>query len=212
MRIRPDRDDVDVGCRAVRRPEGIHVDAERHELDARLGAPFAEPLPQHVRLPVAVRENRRRRAQCPGIEPLHASRAELHETLGQPDRRVDEGSAHDAAPGEQHQRDSDGVDGGEHDICPVEAPKGREDRGEVSAVAARGLEAARQGGSRHRGRPGRGGSLEVVTDAVPADGELVHAVERVAGRGARFERERRTSVRCIAEEVEDGTHRLPPVT
>ena len=53
--------------------------------------------------------------------------------------------------------------------------------------------------------------LEVVSHRVPALGELIHPVERVARRRARRELERRTSVRRVAEEVEDGGHWKPRV-
>ena len=84
------RDDVDIRRRAGR-PKRVHVHAERHKLDAHVCASLPQPPPEHVGLVLAVRHDRVRRAQRPRIEPLHALRPELHEALGQPDRRVDEG-------------------------------------------------------------------------------------------------------------------------
>ena len=62
-------------------------------------------------------------------------------------------------------------------------------------------------------RAQRGGarSLEVVPYRVAALRELIHPEERVARSGARLELERRASLRRVAEEVEDGGHRIPPV-
>ena len=77
----------------------VDVHAERHELDARVYASLPQPPPEHVGLVLAVRHDRVCRAQCPRIEPLHALRPELHEALGQPDRRVDERRANDRGSG-----------------------------------------------------------------------------------------------------------------
>ena len=73
------------------------------------------------------------------------------------------------------------------------------------------FETALERGARSPCRPRRLRSLEVVSHGEPAVGELVHAVERVAGRRARLELERSPSERRIAEEVEDGGHGVPRV-
>ena len=56
------------------------------------------------------------------------------------------------------------------------------------------------------------GRSRLCRDRVPALRELIHPVERVARRAARLELERRPALRRVAEEVEDGGHRLPRVT
>ena len=119
------------------------------------------------------------------------------------------GGPHDAALREEHQRDAHRVDGREHDVGAVQPPERREDGREVAAVSPGALEATLQRRARHP-RPARGPwPLEVVSHRVPALGELIHPEERVARRGARLELERRTSVRRVAEEVEDGGHWKP---
>jgi len=52
------------------------------------------------------------------------------------------------------------------------------------------------------------GRLEVVTDSPAALRELVHPEERVPRGRAGLERERGATLRRVAEEVEDGGHRL----
>ena len=92
------------------------------------------------------------------------------------------------------------------------APKRRQHGREVAAVAAGALERALEGRAEHS-RPGpRRRPLEVVRHGMPAVDELVHPVERVAARAARREPERGPALRRVAEEVEDGGHRLPRVT
>ena len=205
MGVGSDRDDIHVGRRADR-PESLDVDAERHELDARVHPPLPEPLPEHVRLVLAVRQDRGRRAERPRVEPLQARRAELHEALGQSDRGIDERPSHDTGASEQHQGDAHGVDRREHDVGAVQLALRREHAGEVAAVPAGRLETPLQRGAGHTG-PGRWlGSFQVVPDSVAALGELVHSVKGVAGRRARLEPERRPPVRRVAEEVEDGGH------
>ena len=111
------------------------------------------------------------------------ARPELREALGQPDRDVDERRAHGPRAREEHQRDADGVDRREDDVGAVE-PRGatrgpsrsrRRSRPPPRAPRFSAAPAtARHGAGRGRSR--------LCRTAQPALGELVHPVERVAGR------------------------------
>ncbi len=86
------------------------------------------------------------------VQPPHALRAQLRETLGKPDRDVDQRRPHPPRPVQEHQRDADRVDGGEDDVGAIRAPERAEHRREVAAVAARPLERRLQRGA-GRARP-----------------------------------------------------------
>ena len=207
MRVRADRDDVDVRG-LVARPEGHGVDAERDELDRRARPSRPQPPSDRLRLVLAVGEDRGCGAERTRVEALHAARPEPCQPLGQADRDVDEGHAHRPRTGEQDERDADGVDGRENDVGPAQGAERRKHGREVAAVPPGRFEAPLPGPARDP-RPRRGGgSLEVVSHDVPAGGEVVHSVERVPRGGARLERERGATLRRVAEEVEDGGHRL----
>ena len=192
----------------VARPEGHGVDAERDELDRHARPSRPQPTSDRLRLVLAVGEDRGCGAERTRVEALHAARPEPCQPLGQADRDVDEGHAHRPRAGEQDERDADGVDGRENDVGPAQGAERRKHGREVAAVPPGRFEAPLPGPARDP-RPRRGGgSLEVVSHDVPAGGEVVHSVERVPRGGARLERERGATLRRVAEEVEDGGHRL----
>ncbi len=139
MRVCTDRDDVE-GCLSIRRRKRALVDAERNELEPRRLAERLEPPPKLVHLELAVREHRRARGERARVQPPNALRAQLRQTLGKPDRDVDQRRTHPPRRVQEHQRDTDRVDGGEDDVRAIRAPERGEHRREVAAVAARPLE------------------------------------------------------------------------
>ena len=94
------------------------------------------------------------------------------------------------------------------DVGAIHLAERREDGGEVAAVAARSLDAAFHRRAGDRCGAARRGRFEVVPDSPAALRELVHPVERVPRGGAALELERGATLRRVAEEVEDGGHRL----
>ena len=189
---RDDREEVEVATRICAhgydvnpwlafaiRPERVHVHAERHEQDP--GRAASEPALERVGLAMGVRDDRLRSTERGGVEPPGRVAAELRQALRKPDGHVDEWWAEETRSLEEHERNPNRVDRREDDFRRVRHAQRRENRGEVSAVAAEAIEHRVDRPIRHTGPERRAPVLfEVVADTDATPRELVEPEQAVA--------------------------------